>query len=266
MRNIRPIFFCAMCAANFFGGAPAAFSQRAFNLRIAPTNNTGVAVSWPCQSATPLGDLIILPQFVVQRSDDLQSWTSVSSNSTASLGQKLTFTDTSGARGFYRVQSIINQEYAEIPGAVLDFGDLTGADFFGANLFGASLQQTALTGSKFAAADLRNADFTQADLRGADLFAAFATQADFESGTLAGADCSFGIFEAASFFDVDLTGVDFSSATLDTADFDFAIWNGVKMDANTIIDPKPKLIWQIVNNGATNAVLTNADLSFATLV
>ena len=54
-------------------------------------------------------------------------------------------------------------------------------------------------------------------------------------------------------------------AILSGADLDFASFKGVILDENTEIDPKPKLIWQIVNRGATNAVLTNADLSNAFL-
>ena len=211
------------------------------------TNNNSGVISWLSKPVTPLGDLPIIPQFVVQRSDDLQSWTAISSNLTSAVGQKLAFTDTNGTRGFYRVQSIINQEYAELPGETLDSGQLTGADFFGADLFGASLRSASLNGAEFGGADLRNADFSNSILRGADLFAVFAAQTVFDSSDLVGSDCSFGNFENASFFDVDMTGVDFSSATLDGADFDFALWKGVKLDADTIIDPKPKLIWRIVN-------------------
>ena len=39
----------------------------------------------------------------------------------------------------------------------------------------------------------------------------------------------------------------------------------MKIDTNTLMDPQPMLVWQVVNNGATNAVLTNQDLSFAWL-
>src|SRR5690348_4606325 len=136
MKYLRRTFFSGLGLAALFSGAPAAFSQRAFNVAMAQTNDS-LVLSWKCQSATRVGDLLILPQFIVQRSDDLQSWLPISSNLTGTLSQKLTFSDTNASRGFYRVQSIINEEYAEIPGAVLDSGELTGADFFGANLFGA---------------------------------------------------------------------------------------------------------------------------------
>src|SRR5439155_25356925 len=79
-------------------------------------------------------------------------------------------------------------------------------------------------------------------------------------------DASFGDFEGASFFDVDLTGADFSFAILTGADLDFAIFKQVTLDANTMIDSKPKLIWQIVNTNAAAGVFTNKDLSFASFL
>ncbi len=238
------------------------FSQRAFNLNIASTNN-GMTISWPCQSATPLGETPIIPLFIVQRSTDLLSWTAISTNLTAPAGQTLTLSDTNANQAFYRVQSIIVKENAQLSQAILDSSDLTGADFFGAELFGASLQAAFLDGADFSGADVRTANFSGSELRGADFFGAFGSQAIFDAGTLTGADCSFADFEAGSFQQVDLTGVDFSSATLDSADFDLAFFKNVILDENTIIDAKPKQIWQIVNQGASNAALANIDLSFA---
>src|SRR3569833_291974 len=232
MKTIRPAFLRALCLAALFGNAPSAFSQRAFSLNIAGTNNNGTVITWTSQSATPVGDLLILPQFVVQRSDDLQSWTSISDRLTAPVSKKLLFTDTNAIHAFYRVQSIIQDDYPPLAGAILDSGPLSGADFLGADLFGASLQNASLAGAEFAGADLRNADFSGADLRGADLFAAFGSQTTFDSSDLTGADCSFGNFEASSFFNCDLTGVDFSSATLDNVDFDFAFLKDVQLDEN----------------------------------
>ena len=46
---------------------------------------------------------------------------------------------------------------------------------------------------------------------------------------------------------------------------DFAVFKGMILDANTQLDPKPRLLWQIVNNGVAGLALTNKDLSIATL-
>lgn len=45
------------------GDVLTAHAQRSFTLTVAPTNQNGVVVKWPAQSATPVGDLPIVPQF-----------------------------------------------------------------------------------------------------------------------------------------------------------------------------------------------------------
>jgi uncharacterized protein YjbI with pentapeptide repeats len=263
MKRFADKFKSALLTAIFLSGTLAALGQRSFNVSIALTNS-GAAISWKAQSATPNGDLFVIPQFLVERSPDLVNWTPVSGILSASLDQRVTFADTNNALAFYRVQSIIDLEYAHLDNVTPDGGQLASADFFGAELFGASLQQADLPSAEFPAADVRQADFANSDLAGADFFAAFGLEAVFDESVLTGADLSFANFEAGSFFDVDLTGADLSSATLDSADFDFALFKNVTLDSNTVIDAKPKLIWQIIN-AATNGVLTNLDLSSANL-
>lgn len=253
----------APVAALAMGLTVTADAQRSFNLSVTPTNQNGVAIRWKSQSATPVGDMVVVPQFQVERSGDLKTWTPVSGMIASSLGQTNAFTDMATNLGFYRVNSIIQKEYAQLSHAKLDSGQLQFADFFGATLFGASLVSATLSNANLGAADLRSADLSGADLSGADLFGVNAFLAKFDSGTLAGADASFGDFEAASLFNVDLTGADLSFATLTGANLDFAAFNQTILDSNTLLDAKPKLIWQIVNTGAANAVLTNKDLSFA---
>ena len=240
-------------------------AQRVFTLNLAPTNQNAVAVIWKAQSATPIGDLFIVPQFQVQRSADLQTWMPISGMITGAVSQKLSFTDPQGGLGFYRVSSTINQEYAQLENVILDNGQLQFADFFGAQLYKASLQNATLTNASFAGANAQEADFAGADLSGADLFGVEALGAVFDSGSLAGVDAGFGDFEAASLFNVDFTGANLSSALLTGADLDFATFNHTIIDTNTVMDPKPMRIWRLVNLGATNAVLTNLDLSNARL-
>ncbi len=246
-------------------GVCSGHAQRAFTVSVRSTNQGGATISWKAQSATPVGDLVVVPQFIVQRSSDLQSWTTVSGTFSPTLSQTVTFTDTNGGFAFYRVGSLIQKQYAEMSNARLNSGDLSGADFFGARLFGALFVQTKLLGARLSAADVRGADFTAADLRGADLFNLKASDAIFDGATLKGADASFANFEAASFSGADLRGADFSFSILTAAVLDFAAFYQVVMDANTVIDANPKLVWQVVNQGPTNFVLTNKDLSLATL-
>ena len=243
-----------------------AYSQRNFSVTISRTDQNNIQLTWTAQSATPIGDVFIIPQFEAQRSSDLTHWIPISGILSGSLHQILSVADSNSTSSFYRVQSIIQKEYAELNGAKLASGQLTGADFFGARLFRADLSDATLNGATLSAADVRFADFSNADLGGADLFNVEASSAIFDSANLAGVDASFGNFENASLFDVDLTGSDFSFATLTGADLDFAILKQVTMDANTMIDDKAKRIWQLVNTNAAGGTFTNQNFSFANLL
>jgi uncharacterized protein YjbI with pentapeptide repeats len=240
-------------------------AQLRTSVSLSTTNQNGIVISWTAQSATPASALIIVPQYQVHRSRDLHNWARVGGLFSGALGQLLSLTDTNANVGFYRVQSIINKEYAALSGVKLDGGQLDGADFFGATLFGASIKQSSLVGANLSGADLRSADISSSDLSGADLFGVQAFGTSFRLSTLTGSDCSFGDFETANFFGADLTGADFSFAILSHANLDFANWKQVVLDANTLIDNKPKLIWQLSNQGAPGATLTNLDLAFANL-
>jgi uncharacterized protein YjbI with pentapeptide repeats len=248
-----------------FGAICSAPAQRAFKVSVSPTNSANVAIRWKAQSATPVGDLFIVPQFQVQRSTNLQTWTPITSLLTPALSQIVTVVDTNPGPAFYRVQSIIEKPYAQLNQAKLASGGFAGADFFGASLFAADLTDSDLTGASLSAADVRSADFTGADLRGADIFGAQASAAIFDSATLGGADASFSTFEGADLFNCDLTHADLSFSILTGADLRFAMFWQTTMDSNTLIDPQPKLIWQIVNTNAAGAFFTNKDLSVSSL-
>jgi len=68
-----------------------------------------VAVVWKTQSATPAGDFLIIPQFRVERSRDLKTWTLAGGVISSSLGQTNVFFDSAADFGFYRVNSIIER-------------------------------------------------------------------------------------------------------------------------------------------------------------
>src|SRR5262252_7482898 len=174
---------CALSslAILLLGLTPSTQAQRNFTVTVAPTNQNRVVISWKAQSATPVGDLVVVPQFVVHRSQDLNTWTPISGMLSGTLNQTLSLVDSNTSAVFYRVQSVIEMEYAELNGAKLASSELTGADFFGARLLGADLDEATLAGVNFSGADLRSADFSGADLRGADLFNAEASTAIFDS-------------------------------------------------------------------------------------
>lgn len=256
--SIRPVKF-AFCltlfAAMLPGGAFVARAQRAFSVSLSLTNQSHVLLGWTVQAATPPGDILVVPQYQVQRSADLLNWTNVGAPLSGRVLAKVSFLDSVSNAGFYRVQSILNLEYAQLNNDPLDSGQLAGADFFGASLFNASLTSAQLNMANFSGANLENADLFEADLDGANLFGVEAADANFASASLIGADM----------VRADLTGANLGSAVLVGASLDLAKFPGTILDMNTVLDPKPALIWQIINQGAPNAVFTNGDLSLSFL-
>ena len=101
-----------------------------------------------------------------------------------------------------------------------------------ANLAGAYLPEVDFRGANLANANLRGADLRQANLRGADL-----------RGT-------------------DLRGADLGQASLEEANL-----HNTRIDNNTQLDDKWRIVWQIVNQGAENRDLggRNLDLQMANL-
>jgi uncharacterized protein YjbI with pentapeptide repeats len=87
-------------------------------------------------------------------------------------------------------------------------------------------------------AALRGADLSDADLRGADL-----SQADLRQANLGGAD---------------LRGADLGGANLAAASL-----RGAKIDEMTRVDDKWRIVWQIVNQGATQRDFGNQHLDLA---
>ena len=53
-------------------------AQRNFSLTVVSTNQSiiqnAIVISWQAQSATPIGDLELVPEFQVERSTDLGIW------------------------------------------------------------------------------------------------------------------------------------------------------------------------------------------------
>jgi len=113
-------------------------AQRNFSLTVQPTNQNAITIKWRTQSATPVGDLFIIPQFQVERSVDLKTWTPISGLISSSLGVTNNFTDAGTGVAFYRVGSLIQKEYAQMSNAKLNNGELQFADLFGATLFAAT--------------------------------------------------------------------------------------------------------------------------------
>src|SRR5436190_7444381 len=135
-------------------------AQRTFSVSLGRTNGTNVVISWKAQSATPVNDLLVVPQFRVQRSSDLVNWMPITAVLSPSLGQTVSIVDTNSTAAFYRVISIISKEYAQLNQKKLSNAGFMGADFFGASLFGSKCDNADFSGANLSGTDLRGADFT----------------------------------------------------------------------------------------------------------
>src|SRR5262245_54852590 len=69
-------------------------AQRAFQLTMQSAGPKGVILRWRARSATPVGDLMLVPRFQVERSADLKVWTPMGGIINPSLGQLLSVIDT----------------------------------------------------------------------------------------------------------------------------------------------------------------------------
>ncbi|HWW01633.1 MAG TPA: hypothetical protein VNZ64_18185 [Candidatus Acidoferrum sp.] len=110
--SVLPVILIWHAATNLTADA-----QRSFSIAVAATNQNGAVISWQAQSATPVGDLILVPEFQLQRSSDFKTWSPIGSPLTGTPGQTLAVLDAVPAAVFYRVESIISLEYAELSNA-----------------------------------------------------------------------------------------------------------------------------------------------------
>jgi len=177
---------------------------------------------------------------------------------------------------------------ANLAGAYLPEADLQRADLTGVDLRGADLQRANLRGADLRGADLRGADLSHANLEEASLHGARIDQstrlddkwrlvwqilnqgaqhrdlsarnldlslANLSGANLRGANLSFCSLSEADLSGADLTGADLSNASLYKTIIDDA----------TRLDAKWRLVWEIVNHGASGRDLTGVDLSQANL-
>ena len=247
-----------------------AANLRNVTLQIAWTNQGATEIIWQSKSVVPLPGFRLFPDYQLDKSDDLATWSALGAKligSTNSQAQTMRAFDagTNGGRAFYRVQSIIDRPYADFNQARLGSAELAHANFFGAQFFAAILTNADLTGADLRGADLRFADLTGANLTNADLFAADLVLARLNSANLEHADVSFASLEGADLIESSLLGANLRSTILTDADLRFAVLHKSLIDMNTLLDPKWRRVWQIVNGQTITKVFTNADLSFADL-
>jgi len=175
-----------------------------------------------------------------------------------------------------------------LAGAYLPEADLEGASLANADLRGADLRQANLQATDLRGADLRGADLSQARLEEASLHGTKIdnttqledkwqlvwqiinlgaenrdlhthnldlSQANLSGANLRGANLSFGSLSKADLSGADLTGADLNNVNL----------RETMIDDATKLDAKWRLVWEIVNYGASGRDLHGVDLSQADL-
>ncbi|MGV3774014.1 MAG: pentapeptide repeat-containing protein [Verrucomicrobiales bacterium] len=175
---------------------------------------------------------------------------------------------------------------ANLAGANLSSVSLWRANLSGANLQGANLEGALLRGSDLSDGNLQNANLDFADLRdahftegtdvsqkwrrigrivtagaaGADLIGYDLARADLRRTDFAGANLKNADLSASDLSDADLRG-----ANLEGANLDFARLNGVKIDDETVISAKWRLVAELATEGGVGRDLSGIDLSHADL-
>ena len=241
-----------------------AAESRNVELNLAATNGSA-HISWTARSAVPVPGRQLIPDFQLERSNDLTNWSAIGVRISGAINnQTLSALDaTGGNTAFYRVQSIVDRPFADFISDDLRAGEFAQANFFGAQFFNAQLDDAILMGADLRGSDLRFATLTDAQMDGADLFAADMLLAVVDFVSLEHADVSFVNLEGADLFGSSFLGSDLRSTILTGADLRFVTFHGSQIDSHTLLPAKSVLVWQLVNDQATNNVFTNLDLSFA---
>ncbi|WP_247218227.1 pentapeptide repeat-containing protein [Synechococcus sp. C9] len=138
-------------------------------------------------------------------------------------------------------------------------------DFRWADLHKANLNRVDLREADLSFADLRGANLSSVNLREADL-----SFADLRGTKLSGVNLRFANLRFADLRDANLRGANLSDTNLSGASLRGADLSGVDLRGSVIscdtqIDPKWRLVWEIVNGYANVNNLSGTDLSRASL-
>ena len=161
---------------------------------------------------------------------------------------------------------------ALIEHADVSFANLEAADLFGASLFGSDLRSSILN-----EVDLRFVTFHETLLDAQTVLppkwvkvwqlvndqatnTAF-TNLDLSLADLRSANLSGLNFAGSDFSASDLGGADARGANFTNANLRFVTWQSAELDANTIIEGKSRLTWELVNQGGAGRDLHGTNLS-----
>src|SRR5260370_21940125 len=91
--------FVAFLAA-WLLGSKVAEAQRSFLLTVEPRQPEGALIHWRAQSATPIGDLLLVPRFQLEPSLDLPTWSPLAEPVRPSLGPNVSIADAKRSAAF----------------------------------------------------------------------------------------------------------------------------------------------------------------------
>lgn len=128
------------------------------------------------------------------------------------------------------------------------------------SLHDADLREAKLSLAKLNGAELRGADLSGANLSGADLKGANLRRANLRRANLSRTNLSWANLSGA-----DLSGADLSGADLSRADLWWSDLRDSQVNETTQIEAKWRLVWEIVNKGASQHNLRWADLRWTDL-
>jgi uncharacterized protein YjbI with pentapeptide repeats len=258
----RVLFLSAAC---LFGHA-----QSTLRLNIALTNGTDAAVTWNSKSVVPLPGIKIIPDFQAEISPDFITWKAYGSSfrgqslPLGKLGVVLTNFFIQPAQ-FLRIASSISLQGADLISQSLDNGDLTAAEMAGVDLFNSTLRNATFDRANLEAADLRFCDLTRASFVGANLRGVRLTSAQVQSSNFTNAILSYADLSGSDLFGSDFSNVDARFSNFSDAQMEFTAMRHMRIDTNTILPPKWRLVWRLQNEGGFEMDLHGADFSFAFL-
>ena len=241
------------------GSCPFVRAQADLRIQVARTNQD-VEVSWTVKTLVPPPGVGVFASYLIFASSNLVDWRVVSARID---GLELADEKAHGSfplgqpQLFFKVESLLDFHGQNVMRLRLDRGNLEGATFAGCDFFGASLNEANLGRANLQATDFRFASMIDANLRGADLRGADFSNANLTRAKLQGALASFVDFTGANLTEADFAGADLRFTSLLDAQIDFIGLQNTIIDEETLLDPKTRLIWELVNGRKVGATISN---------
>jgi uncharacterized protein YjbI with pentapeptide repeats len=239
------------------------------NLRINLTRTNGlVVVSWRADTLVPRPGNAVFANYKIVTSSNLVDWRVVGPTifgldfANAEVRREFPPSELSF---FVKVESVINYSGLDIIRAALSDGNFERATFVGCDFFGSILDRANLQDANLQAADFRESSLIDANLRNADLRGATFSAANLANANLRGAIARFTDFTDSNLSGADFEGADLRFTSLLGAQIDFIGLRHTIIDDDTLLAPRTRLIWDLVNDKKVGATISNQVLTISNL-